>query len=187
MPGNTKVVWTSGGNIAKNCNRIIEQMEGDWVWLIGDDHVFHPDTLKRLVAHDVDMVVPLCSQRIPPYSYGLYHFGENGAGELMNLTRQTGLVPVDLSGSAGLLVRSYVFKSLDRPYFRLGQRNAETEGEDFDFLIRAQQAGFRLYVDTDTPIGHTATTCAWPQRLPDGSYGTRLDLDPNLNLTMRFA
>lgn len=185
-PPHTKVVWTTGGNIAKNCNRIVQEMEGDWLWLIGDDHVFKPDVLKRLLAREVDLVVPLCSQRVPPYSYGVYRFREDGAGVLIDLSGQTGLVPVDLAGSAGLLVRKPVLDKMEKPYFRLGQYHAETEGEDIDFFIRAGRAGFQLYVDTDTVIGHTAMACAWPQRMPDGAYGTRLEMGADINFTVRF-
>src|SRR3972149_2898488 len=101
-PPQTYCVWTTGGNIARNCNRIVAQMRGEWVWFIGDDHAFHPDILTRLLEHQVDVVVPLCAQRTPPYSYGVYDWpDEQGVAPLIPLDHRTGLVPVAVGGWAG--------------------------------------------------------------------------------------
>ena len=186
-PPETYCVWSTGGNIARNCNTIVAQMKGDWVWFIGDDHAFPPDTLERLLAHTVDIVVPLCAQRQPPYSYGVYRMLEDGTTPLIDLTGKTGLVEVDYAGSAGLLVRKGVFDKMEPPYFRMGQFQTDAEGEDIYFCAQARELGFKVYVDTDTQIGHAAVVTAWPQRLEDGSYGTRLDMGNDVKFTLRVG
>ena len=173
--------------MARNCNTIVYQMKGDWVWFIGDDHAFPPDTLERLLAHQVDIVVPLCSQRQPPYSYGVYQMREDGTTPLMDLTGRTGLVEVDYAGSAGLLVRTHVFDKMEPPYFRMGQFRTDAEGEDIYFCATARDLGFKVYVDTDTRIGHAAVVTAWPQRLNDGSYGTKLDIGGGIEIMLKMG
>ena len=187
-PPQTYCVWTTGGNIARNFNRIVAQMRDEWVWFIGDDHAFHPDILTRLLEHQVDVVVPLCAQRTPPYSYGVYDWpDEQGVAPLIPLDHRTGLVPVAVCGSAGMLVRRYVFDKLDQPYFRLGTMVADAEGEDIDFCKRVHDAGFHIYVDTDTALGHSTVVTAWPQRTENGTYGTKLDLGNERHFIFRVG
>ena len=64
--------WLTGSNITGNCNDLAGRMQGDWLWMIGDDHAFLPDLLERLVLHDVDVVAPLCLQRAAPYPHVVY-------------------------------------------------------------------------------------------------------------------
>ena len=184
-PPETFCVWATGGNVARNCNTIVTEMQGEWVWFIGDDHAFPPDILMNLLARNVDIVVPICAQRQPPYSYGVYQMLEDGTTPLVDLTGKTGLVSVDYAGSAGMLVRRHVFEKIEPPHFRLGQFRADSEGEDIYFCAQARDAGFTIWVDTDHPMGHSAVVTAWPVRWPDGTYGTKLDLGNGLHFNVR--
>ena len=49
--------WLIGSNITGNCNDLAKRMQGDWLWLLADDHVFKHDLLERLVLHDVELRV----------------------------------------------------------------------------------------------------------------------------------
>ena len=64
--------WLMGSNITGNCNDLARRMQGEWLWMIGDDHAFHPDIVVRLLSHDVDVVAPHCLQKSWPFPQVVY-------------------------------------------------------------------------------------------------------------------
>lgn len=70
LPEGWETIWRFGWDLADAHNALIEQalrLGKDYVWFMGDDHAFSPDLLKKLLAHDLDLVVPLCLMRNAPY------------------------------------------------------------------------------------------------------------------------
>jgi hypothetical protein len=73
------------------------------------------------------------------------------------LTR--GLNKVDATGTGCMMIRKNVFEKLDKPYFRF-QYNDEgilTNGEDFNFCDKVNEAGMSVYFDTDHRCLHFQT------------------------------
>jgi hypothetical protein len=150
--------------VAGNCNTIIRNMAGEWVWIIGDDHVFDPDILMRLLSHEVDVVVPLCFTRRPPYVPVVYS-GQNEQGHYIvnHDLPEHGLVEIHAAGSAGMLVRKHVLDALEDPWFRPSP-DAQGMNEDLYFCEKVREAGFSIFCDVDTPLGHIAVpVIIWPQ------------------------
>lgn len=87
-----------------------------------------------------------------------------------DLDNAKGLYPVFAAGGSGLLVRREVFERVPQPWFQMGQFNPEMAGEDVFFSERVRNAGFPIYVDLDTTIGHNNITGATPTRLPNGQW-----------------
>ena len=52
-PEDARIIWTKSVDVVGNCNQICRKMLGEWLWLMGDDHVFNPDILVRLLEHNV--------------------------------------------------------------------------------------------------------------------------------------
>jgi hypothetical protein len=171
-PPETKLIWTKGADVVGNMNRMVAGMEGDWLWILGDDHVFAPGLLLGLLGRNVDVVVPLCLKRTPPYDPVVYSH-QNDLGEYVAYTGlpEHGLVRVHAAGSAGMLVRRRVLDAIDDPVF-------ESHGglnEDFTFCAKIRDAGFQILCDADAWLGHIGLVSIWPN-WQDGEWQIQLDL-----------
>ena len=179
-PDGTRLIWAESSDIVGNCNSICRNYRGDFVVFLGDDHVFDPDWLLRLLAHNVDVVVPLCLKRTPPYDPVVYG-GQNEKGEYFVADLPGGgLAEVYAAGSAGMLVRRHVLEAIDDPWF-------ESHGglnEDLTFCAKIRDAGFRIWCDVDTRLGHLNSYTVWPARR-DGGWHADLDMGNSTVIPVR--
>lgn len=119
---------------------------------IDDDMVFGRDAFRRLLAHDLPIVGGLCHNRRHPYMPILMHATQRGAA--FQYDYPEGLVEVDATGAAFLLVKREVYEKIraefpnESPWDRVGA------GEDVDFCNRARACGYKIMVDTTVKIGH---------------------------------
>jgi len=60
-------------------------------------------------------------------------------------------------GTGGMLIRSEVFRELEYPWFEHGRAS-----EDLIFCDRAREAGFPIYCDLGSRIGHLTVAAIWP-------------------------
>lgn len=173
------VICGRGANIATNRNGIAERAVDwgfDFLWYVDDDQVFAPDTLDKLLAHDKDIVSGLYLNREVPWIPHVYrHDPEVGLWfpQLLK-TSDKGLIEADSAGAGCLLVKTKVFKSMEKPWWRLGQCDKVNWSDDHDFLMRAREKGFKLYVDFDCPVGHQMNATIWPTRDPKGEWHSAL-------------
>lgn len=176
--------WVLGNDIADNCNRLIRHgqergvgIEGEWLWLLGDDHAFPPYTLNNLLAHDVDVVVPLCLTRLPPFEPVIFSDWQDAAKSVrqrvnLDVHPDGGLIEIHSAGSAGMLIRKYVLEDLGDPWFQKYPKDGKYLAEDLYFCDRVREAGYKIWCDLDTKFGHITTAIVWPQRLDEGwSFG----------------
>lgn len=179
IPEGSKVTWAISADIVGNCNDLAENFHGDWLWIMGDDHVFPPDLLTNLLAHDVDVVVPLCARKNPPFPPVLYSsFIPNEGYHLLDLSQHPngGLVEVEGAGTAGMLVKRHVIEALEKPYFRYnGLRDGVELSEDLYFCHKIREAGFKIHADLDQQLGHIRPVNVVVGRNPDLGWGRLLD------------
>ncbi len=183
-PAGTVVTWNTGANIARNLNDGIDLLHGEWVWRIDDDQVFTPDTLLKLLNHQVSLVAPLCLHRKPPFHPVLYRERLPDGSYLPWPTESLpagGLHEVCATGGSGLLIRREVFAALTKPYFEIGQLRTDDLSEDLYFQRKAQRAGFRVYVDLETTIGHITPMVVWPTRDAQGQWVKFVDTTGSLS------
>jgi hypothetical protein len=181
VPPGSAIKWVMGHNIASSRNEIIRDflnVDGlDWLFLLDDDHEFESDLLLRLLAHRKDIVVPLCLTRAPPYKpVAFTSWRDDGDFYRARLDPNDhpdgGIVEIHSGGTAGMVISRHVLKAMDEPWFEVGRASTVDIGEDVWFCDKARAAGFHLFCDLDTPLGHTTTATVWPIRREDGwSYG----------------
>lgn len=184
VPPNSRIDWVLGNDITEGCNRLIRGgMEdgvgivGEWFWLLGDDHAFPPYTLMNLLAHDVDIVVPLCLTRMPPFEPVIFSDWLERDHSLRKRVRlddhpEGGLIEIHSGGSAGMLIKRHVLEALEDPWFRKYPVGGRYFAEDLYFCDLAREAGFKIYADLDTKFGHITSSIVWPQKLEEGwSFG----------------
>jgi hypothetical protein len=186
-PPGTRLLWeqAGGGDLADARNRLVKKaLDGgaEWVWCIDDDHVFTAEVLLRLLRHNQDVVVPLVSQRHYPHGLVMWENFPIPAGatdaELLALAygdtrrlnpmgRRRGLVEIGHGGTGGMLIAARVLRALPPRWFQWQTWDGGSGGEDTWFCLTARRAGFRIWCDLETPIGHLTTAAVWPDVVCD--------------------
>lgn len=131
----------------------------DYLFSVDSDIAFAPDTLKKLLSHDKDMVSGLYIQR-KPGQHVLEIYEHNNIGGVTNIPygkiKGRGLVEIASCGFGCVLVKSQVMKAVGYPQFvyhsAIDHRN--TISEDVDFCKKALAKGFKIYADTSIKCRH---------------------------------
>jgi len=153
-------------SVTQNLNAAIRDLrdEDEWVWIIGDDHVWENDCLMRLLAimdatPEADILVPLVAKRNPPWHLVLFHEAgtrDDGLPKWQPFAWEeipdTGVFEVDAAGSAGMLVRRRVFDEIGDPWFR--STGGVVLNEDVTFCADARDCGYRVFATADVTMGH---------------------------------
>lgn len=162
-----EIVWAITNDIADGRNQIARDMKGDWLWFIDPDMVFAPETIERLLAHQVDAVQVLCLKRHPPHEPVLWDVTPNHVS--ISPVGRPRLVEVQSLGAGGTLYRRRCFEAVSDPWFEgvLGL-------EDTNFAQKLRAAGVPLYVDLATRVGHVTPMIVWPHYV-DGQWSIRYD------------
>jgi FkbM family methyltransferase len=131
----------------------------DYVFAVDSDIAFAPDTLVRLMAHNVDIVSGVYIQRIPgTHTIEIMRKNEWGGVTHVNWgdIKGQGLVPIDGCGFGCTLVKIEVFKGIPYPQFLYHSaiEHANTVSEDVHFCNQARDRGFKLWCDTDIICDH---------------------------------
>lgn len=115
------------------------------------DMRFPPDTLMRLLEHDLDMVGVSCRARVPPHRHAARVDGAP-------IKLGTGLQRVDQLGFGVVLMKTSLLRrtleSQGDPLFLhewLGRDNGHPVygSEDYYFCDKVRAAGFEIYIDHD--------------------------------------
>jgi len=178
LPPGTAFSRIPGLSVAANyniaCRKALDG-EAQWLWLMDDDHVYPPDILVSLLERDVDIVTPLYLRRAAPF-LPVLHGDESREYTRYNfqyLKGRRGLINVTADGTlptGGMLIRRHVLEAMTDPWFETGQIDPEYGSWDIYFTEKARKAGFKLFVDTDNPMGHIVPLAVWPVRSEDGSW-----------------
>lgn len=177
-PTGTQISMMQGLSVPRSLNTILRELneQSEWVWFMGDDHVFDPWTLIRLLDRDVDVVVPFCIRRRPPFGPVLFKArSENGEYEPFSYDElpEKGLVEVFAAGDAGMLVKRRVIDAIGDPWFE----NAPGDVVNFDleWSRKIREAGFAIHADVETLLGHVGLFTVTPH-LQNGEWGILFDL-----------
>lgn len=152
------IAWGTGSDITGNFNRAIEMMrpQDEWVWIMGDDHVWDEFLLLQLIQHDLDVVVPNVVEKQAPFKPVVYSGidGKSPEGFDYHVVARlpaTGVHEVFAAGSAGMLIRRHVIDALERPVF---QTSGHYQNEDLNLCRKIREAGFKIHCDVDARMGH---------------------------------
>ena len=169
VPGGSHEHWRMGNNVAESINDAFRAtMAGDygWCWLMGDDHQFQHDVVLKLLDRDVDVVIPLCLNRFPPFDPTIMVSGGLKRIEDLPADGLYELADGETCGDAGMLVRRHVLEAIGEPWYdRL--RSGSLGVDDQCFVARVKSAGFKVHVDLDVRIGHMTPVTVLPIRKGD--------------------
>lgn len=165
-----------GDSISSARNLAVEgflQGKAEWLLWVDSDMGFPPDSLEVLMASvDKDtrpIVGGLCfvaqekssdgmnGQRIVPKPT-IYHYVEPGQFHPVAAYPTNRLVQCAATGSAFILIHRRVFETLESDWYnRIPNPNGKLMGEDVSFCVRAQAAGFPVWVNTGCKTTHQKT------------------------------
>lgn len=161
--------------IASDCSHIL---------FIDDDMAFAPNSLIKLIRHDLDIVSGLYFNRVYPHPPVI--FDALGAGFVRHWMQdgESGLIEIGACGFGFVLVKTSVFVRMEPPYVRHGELEVDKRNEDIGFCIRARAAGYRIYCDLDVVIGHMGVATFWPSYV-NGVWYTAVDTGSNELMTVK--
>jgi len=143
-------------------NLIADWVVRDYDYLFSVDHdiTFPPDTLKKLLAHDQDLVSGVYRQRLEPQMLEIYEpFGGRMSTEDL-YAKDWKLIGIGGCGFGCVLVKKEVLASVGYPQFEYHPAldHGNTISEDTDFCKKAISKGFRLWCDPSIRCGHIGST-----------------------------
>ena len=153
-------------------------------WFVDDDHMYNPDTLLKLMRHDLPVVCSLTLLARPPFFPILFQHKVWNEQEKrpqwtnipwQTLDRQRGLIPVYAAAGAGIYVKREILeKTIPWPWFAIGQYVPDECQEDMWFYERCHEYNIPIFADLDTRLGHTAPCTAVPWQDLDGRWWVKL-------------
>ena len=145
-----------GALVAKNRNRgavAALDAKAKWLLFLDDDMVLPPDTILRLMAHDVDAVAGMAVSRQPPFITCFFTMEGTKHKSILEWPENT-LMQIDAVGAACLLVRATVFEKLTKPFFAEPPLGDDVMGEDMYFCLQLRDKGVKIHLDTSLSVGH---------------------------------
>jgi hypothetical protein len=132
------------------------------ILFIDSDMTFPQDMIQRLLKHDVDLVAANCARRRMPTGPTAQNYDENGKRKpVYSMPESTGLEEVGSVGTGIMLIKRNVFEGMSEPWFDMPWQydTRGYMGEDVFFCKKAQELGFKVYIDHDVSkeIGHIGT------------------------------
>ncbi len=175
-------VLLSGDDTAQARNRLVRMARragADWLLWIDNDMVFPPDSLVRLMNHNLDIVGVDYRRRAPPFQrVGLFLRDEDrpAVPRAQAEIAEGGLIEMAVIGLGLVLIKVDVFNVLSSPWFaRTWAREHFSFGnpdgfstEDSYFCYTARKMGYHIWCDLDLSreIQHVGQAVV-PFDLPD--------------------
>lgn len=162
----------------------------EWLFLMNDDHVYPPNTILKLLAHDKDFVTGVYTKKQVPFEPILYdRINDDGTLRSKKFRKgEGGLVPIVGCGDGVLLIRRTVLEKIPQPWWEMSSPDSpDLITQDLIFCKKVREAGFEMWADLDTSVGHIALMPIWAERNPDGDWKTVIMSGPSGALTLDAA
>lgn len=170
----TLYVESGGGSLDRGRNLLVQKFleltDSKWLLQLDTDMYFGIQEFDRLLetAKDKDIVSGLYFANEKPPRPAMYRWIEDGSARSVTEWEDHDVLEVDGCGAGFLLVRREVYEKMNHPEEYRGRSGSwftqdalgpagQLMNEDNAFCIRAQQHGYKIWVDTDCFVGHIKT------------------------------
>ena len=156
-------------------------LEGDWshFLMLDGDIVIKQDTIQKLLEVKKSIALGLyyetSNMRLPEvFHHSRRPFSRDPpidfkANEILDFPQQKGEDQL-LSGLGILMIKRDVFEKLEKPYFLFSSEfehkikdDFYLVSEDFWFILKLQDAGFKITYCPDINVGHIGSALVWNQ------------------------
>jgi GT2 family glycosyltransferase len=155
----------------KNQSPFDGKLNYDYIMWIDSDIIFQVQDFFTLLKHgDKDIVSGLYlmdggKQYAVVKSWDEKFFTEHGTFQFLepsDISDKKELIEVSYSGMGFMLIKRGVYENIDYPWFEpqhftFQQNVSDFASEDVSFCKKAQEKGFKIYVDTSVIVGHEKT------------------------------
>jgi hypothetical protein len=123
-------------------------MKSEWVLWLDSDMMFPPTTLLRLLAHNQDIVGCNYMKRSFPFK-SVAFTNTNDWESWVPIQSEDNLVTVEAIGMGCVLMKTELFKKLNKPYFEYTYqpKTKDWGGEDFTLFKKLNKIGYQVKVD----------------------------------------
>ena len=179
-PSGSLVLLCHERSPAAGRNLIVEQAllnNCSHVLFIDDDMAYRPNALLQLLEHDKEIISGLYYSRSYPHQPLIFNnFDGLGHAIFIHLgDREERLIRISAAGLGFCLIKTDIFRRMDKPWFRLGELDSEQWCDDVGFFYRVKKNEIQVFCDTECMIGHMGTMIIWPNRTPEGGWMTGYD------------
>ncbi len=154
------VIAEEGYTVAENRNYITFKAlnnESEYLMMVDDDMTFEPDTLKKLLAVEKDIV-------------GVAYHPRTDSGKITKYLDEIHAVVLEetddpkykkpfkchATGTGIILIKCEIFKQIPRPWFMFEYYDTGqcSKGEDWYFCEKAKEHGFETWTEPRIKVGH---------------------------------
>ena len=154
----------TGSLISKQRQRLAEtavSSDATHIMWLDSDMMFPVNCIETLLSHNTDIVACNYSTRTYPFK-GVAYLSIGDWDSWLGYNDQSDqLVEVEGVGMGCMLVKTEVYKRLDKPWFEVTWHDEFNDhiGEDFYFCTKARAAGYTIQIDTNLSreISHLGT------------------------------
>lgn len=144
----------------------------DYIMWIDSDQIFDFNQFSKLLSHKKDIIGGLYLMEggqqfaaVAKKDWDEDYFIKNAAFRFMtpaDLSDTKSLIEVAYTGFGFLLVKYGVFENITYPWFEpqiinFGNNITDFSSEDVSFCLKANRAGYKIYVDPSVIVGHEKT------------------------------
>lgn len=128
----------------------------DYIFWADSDMIFPKDTLTKLLVHDKDIVSGVYAYKILNGTDSVAKRFKKDAEDtyedipLKEIREKDQLLEIDGIGFGCVLTKVDVFRNIEQPWFIYDK----DMGEDIYFCRKAQEKGYKVYLDTSVRAGH---------------------------------
>lgn len=166
----TLYVESGGGSLDRGRNLLVQkflQTTDERLLMVDTDQFFSVEQYDRLIetgqTHDIVSGVYFANERPPRPA--MHRWDDTGHGVAVTEWEDGEVLDVDGCGAGFLLVHRRVYEAMNHPEEYKGRAGSwftqdkhgpagQLLNEDSGFCLRAQEHGFRVYVDTEVFVGH---------------------------------
>lgn len=126
-----------------------KDINSDYVLWLDSDMMFPPTTLLRLLEHRKEIVGCNYYKRSLPQTTVAYKSLKDW-DSWIPMKLEDDLVEVEGVGFGCILMKTSIFKKLEKPYFEFSYKKETKDwmGEDFNLLNRLRKNKHKIYIDT---------------------------------------
>ena len=132
----------------------------DYIFFLDDDMLFNDQFLMTKMVNilesrpDADIIAPAAFMRNPPYLPCVFRYSDDLPYYNVVSDKNQGIVEVDGITCAATLVRTSLFKKMEKPWFEWLQFGKDRLGEDLSFCHKARQLGRKILFNSDEEVFH---------------------------------
>lgn len=202
---NCIISFAHGQSPAEGRNRLVDlalELNCTHIMFVDDDVIHPTDIVKKLLAHNKDIVGGLYLMRNFPHRPIMFDIANDDGTCRWRKVRdeETGLIEVVNMGMGACLIKTSVFREMrDKGFtfksaidqsgkvrdiwFTLGELQKDTWCDDIAFLNRARKSGFQIFIDLDIRCGHLAQLQVIPV-YHEGKWYTAYDTEGTQTVTV---